>query len=124
MNDDSDTKVFEYDEIRTKPRKSGLDAKFPFFIVVALVVAVIAVIVFAMVVAKRTQRDKAKGTMEASYTRRASAMAREITEPVQIIPPPKFRHVIFRLGDDEIFRFTYQDDGDLRYSFEVREGAR
>lgn len=123
MNDDSDTKVFEYDAIRERSKKSRLGMSF--LLHIAITVAVLVAIVFALVVlAKRTQRDKAKGTMEASYIHRAPVRAREVIETMEIKPPPKFRHVIFRLGDDEIFRFTYQDDGDLRYSFEVREGGR
>ncbi len=61
------------------------------------------------------------GTMLAiRYAKRKPGV---VTMTHGIPSPVKSNHVIFRLGDEEIFRFVYENGGDgRRYSFEVREG--
>jgi hypothetical protein len=87
---------------------------------VALIVFVVAVITAAAL--GKAGRMKEAGVMEPTH---ASRYPERVTvAPTPVKAPPKFHHVIFRLGDDELFRFTHEDAGeDLRYSFEIREGG-
>ncbi len=106
MRNDTDTEVINH--CRTTGARRRLNPLFPYYIAAA----VIAAVLIAMAVAIEAKDEKA-GVMEAAYVAH---------RPMPV--PLKRKHVIFRLGDDEIFRFTYEDgDEDMRYSFEVREGV-
>lgn len=101
-----------------KLRSRIFDTVGPF--VFALPVLVLFAVVLVLVIEK-TEKKKKAGVMTATY---AGELAREITADGIVKPPAKFKHVIFRLGDAEIFRFTYKDGGaGQNYSFEVREGG-
>lgn len=122
MHNETDATVTERDRTTTERRK-----KISFFNI-PLLVATILILTMAtvgMVIVSRTKREKGKqraGVMAATYV--AHASARELLGPAPVKASPKFNHVIFRLGDQEIFRFTYEDGGEeMRYSFEVREGG-
>lgn len=105
MIDDDDTKVFEYKKMVEAEKKILNTRLFPFRIAIACVVAMLLLI----------------GTMLAiRYAKRKPGV---VTTTHGIPSPVKSNHVIFRLGDEEIFRFVYENGGDgRRYSFEVREG--
>jgi hypothetical protein len=111
MGNNTDTKVIDYSQTT---RKRRLFTPLPS----CIAFAVIIVALIAAVVVWKEIRAKQAGVMEAAYIARTA----ETEAPVK--PSPKCKHVIFPLGDDEIFRFTYEDGGDdMRYSFEVREGG-
>jgi hypothetical protein len=119
MHKESDTKVLERDQLaattKTKPRISVMP------ICIALGVTFVLVLIFGAVMIAKKHRVGKAGVMEAVYSGRS--LTKEVLEPVPV-KIPKFNHVVFRLGDKEIFRFTYEDGGDdLHYSFEVREGG-
>ncbi len=102
MNDDDDTKVFEYREL-LEARKKRIT--LPFWIAVSIIILLLlgVVALFGM-----------------GYQER-KPVAMKMTHGMP--SPLKSNHVIFRLGDEEIFRFIYEDSGDgRRYSFEIREG--
>lgn len=122
---DTDTKALERGEIRQESRKPIANRFSP--VLISFVFLALIAIACIVVVAKRTQRMKPTGAMEAAYVGNVKArdFIKSITadEPVATPPIPKFNHVIFRLGDAEMFRFTYEDGGEgLHYSFEAREG--
>ncbi len=120
---DTDTKVIEYNKMAARQSKSTRFSNWPFIIASMLIIAVAATLV--IVVAKRTSQRRGGGVIEASFSPILKS-AREITsmDVAKPVPPPvKFNHVIFRLGDVEVFRFTYEDSEDAHYSFEVREGS-
>ncbi len=113
MRNDTDTEVINHG--RTTGARRRLNPLLPYYIATA----VIAAVLIAMAIAIEAKEKKA-GVMEAAYI--AHSKKEELIESAPV--PLKRKHVIFRLGDDEIFRFTYEDgSGDMRYSFEVREGV-
>jgi hypothetical protein len=115
MGNNTDTKVIDYSQTT---RKRSLFTPLPSCIAFAFII----VALIAAVVVWKEIRAKQVGVMEAAYIARAAE--NDVREPVPTKAPQKCKHVIFRLGDDEIFRFTYEDGGDdMRYSFEVREGG-
>ena len=113
MRNDTDTEIINHG--RTTGPCRRLNPLLPYYIATA----VIAAVLIAMAIAIEAKEKKA-GVIEAAYIARS-----EKEELIESAPVPlKRKHVIFRLGDDEIFRFTYEDgSGDMRYSFEVREGV-
>jgi flagellar biosynthesis/type III secretory pathway M-ring protein FliF/YscJ len=121
MNTDSDTRILERDQMDTTRWKKNPPSVSPLWFLVG---ALIVLIVVAAAIVKKTIREKeakATGVMTATY---ANAKAREFVADGPVMAPPNFNHVIFRLGDEEIFRFTYEDGGDgRRCSFEIREGG-
>lgn len=122
MYDKTDTDVIERDQETTERRKKERFFTAPLFMAmgVVLLLAVVGVTIISR--AKREREGKQAGVMAATYS--ARALPQELVGPVPVKAPPKFNHVIFRLGDEEIFRFVYEDGGDgRRYSFEVREGS-
>lgn len=119
MNYDTDTKVIERGQIDMGQRKKSHISNWPLLLMVCAIV--VFAIVLAAVIVKESRRKK-PGVIAATYN--AHALAKELVEPITIKAPPKFNHVIFRLGDAEIFRFTYENgDEGMRYSFEVKEGG-
>ncbi len=119
---DTDTKVIEYNKMAARQSKSTRFSHWPFIIASMLIIAVAATLV--IVVVKRASQRRGGGAIEASFSPILKS-AREITgmDVAKPVPPPeKINHVIFRLGDVEVFRFTYEDSEDAHYSFEVREG--
>ena len=119
MNHDTDTKVLEREQIDLGQQKKSRISNAPMWIAAA--VLVVMAFTVAVAVARMIRQEK-PGVMAATY--KAHSLARELVEPGPVKAPPKFNHVIFRLGDAEIFRFTYEDGGNgLRYSFEVKEGG-
>ena len=104
MIDEDDTKVFEYKKMVEAEKRILNTRLFPFRIAIACVVATLLLI----------------GTMLAiRYAKRKPGV---VTMTQGIPSPVKSNHVIFRLGDEEIFRFVYENGDGRRYSFEVREG--
>ncbi len=115
MRNDTDTKVINRSRTTGGLRRINY---LPLYLALALSVIVIGIL--AVGVIKKESREKKASVMDAAYI--ASFVEDDLKMPMPI--PLKRKHVIFRLGDDEIFRFTYEDGGeDMRYSFEVREGV-
>ncbi len=122
MRKDSDTRILQHESLDTTRRKKNPGFISPLWIASGVFVVLVGCAAVVLTRAIREKEAKTTGVMEAAYT--ARSLVREMSEPIEIKPPPKFNRVIFRLGDEEIFRFIYEDSGDgRRYSFEVREGS-
>ncbi len=113
MRNDTETKVIDRSQtIVTRSRFNHL----PY----CITLAVIAVLIIT--VGWQASRTKKASVTESAST--ARIVENDVKTPVPVKAPEKCRHVIFRLGDDEIFRFTYEDGVEnRRFSFEVLEGG-
>ncbi len=125
MHNNTDTKVINHS--RTSGGAHRINY-LPLYLALALLVIVVGFL--AVGVVKKAIREKKAAAMDAAYIASfvegdlIKPMPMPMPMPVPVPVPLKRKHVIFRLGDDEIFRFTYKDGGeDMRYSFEVREGG-
>ncbi len=113
MCNDTDTRVID-----RKPRRLFNPAP----LCVAIVVIVVALIAAAALGKAGRMKKAGVMVMEAAHDSRYPERVTAVPTPVKALP--KLNHVIFRLGGDEIFRFTHEDTGKgLRYSFEIREGG-
>ena len=131
MQKENDTEVLERDSSDLHRPMQPRISMLPLWVAGSVAVVVLFIIV-ALTIGK-TRGEKKSGVMKATYSARSLLDGPpEIVSFKEIVPvkemapvkTPKFNHVIFRLGDNEIFRFTYEDGGeDMRYSFEVREGG-
>ncbi len=109
MRNDTETRVIDRSKTTGKRRLFNPLACF-------IAIAAIIVVCIAIGVARKANREKTAGGMEAAYIPRPVENGGRGAAPTLV----KRKHVIFRLGDYEIFRFTYEDsDEDMRYSFEV-----
>jgi len=131
MYEDTDAKAYRYERSDTRilerervdsTRGKKKSTTFSLLWLLAGVFIVLLVLVAAIIKnVIREKEAKTTGVMTATY---ANAKARELVADGPVKAPPKFNHVIFRLGDEEIFRFTYEGGGDgRRCSFEIREGG-
>ncbi len=117
MHNNTDTKVINHSRTTGGAHRINY---LPLYLALALLVIVVGFL--AVGVVKKAIREKKAAAMDAAYI--ASFVEGDLIKPMPVPVPLKRKHVIFRLGDDEIFRFTYKDGGeDMRYSFEVREGG-
>lgn len=120
MYDETDTATLERDQFiapKKKPRINGMPSWIALGVICTLALVMAAIIV-------KERRDARRGVMEIAYPGPSSARELVGDASVPVKAPEKRNHVIFRLGDEEVFRFTYEDSGDgRRCSFEIREGG-
>lgn len=117
MSNDIENEYHRNPPIGTKRRLNTAPLHYAFITVIVAVATVLA----AAAVGKAV-REKKRDVIEAVHT--VNTPENGDAASSRSTPAPKFNHVIFRLGGEEIFRFTYEDAGeDARYSFEVREGG-
>lgn len=123
MNNEADTRVIGRDKTEIQSSKKRRLSNAPLYVLaITGVITVVTLGVIMMRVIEKKHLAKKSGLVTATYNARPLAELLHPEAPVK--EPPKFNHVIFRLGDVEIFRFKYEDGGaGLNYSFEVVEGG-